>query len=331
MAGATERRPPATEASSTPSSPPAHIGTGRFRGSPVHPRQWPMLAGLGLLWALSKSLPYRAQLALAGRCGRIARKVAYKRRHVADVNLALCFPERSQDWRDDLVRRHFQSLCMTPFEMAIAWWGSERQHGRLLQLEGIEHVNAAHRQGRGVLLVTCHTTCHELCGCLLAGQLPQPPCAIYKPFKNPVLERAAHRGRQRYATLANRKHLRHVVRHLKAGGIAWYAPDQSEGRPGGVLVPFFGEPKLVHTAPARLARATGAAVMPLHNARLPGGKGYRVIVRPPLEGFPSGDDAADARRIIEIVEAQVELAPEQYSWYHRRFRKRLGLTNPYRH
>ena len=301
----------------------------RRSGSAANPRSWTSLVGLGLLWAISKSLPYRAQLALGGACGRIiAHKVCRKRRHIADVNLDLCFPEQSRAWRDDLVRRHFEALGMTPFELATAWWGSDRLHQRLLRLEGIEHVHEAKRSGRGVLLLTCHTTCHELCACLLAPWLPLEGRAIYKPFKDPAIQRVAHRARQRYATLTHRDHLRGVVRHLKLGGLVWYAPDQSEGRPGGVLVPFFGEPKLVHTAPARLAKATGAAVMPLHTARLPGGSGYRVIVRPPLEDFPSGDDVADATRVARMVREQVELAPEQYSWYHRRF-KRPGLPNPY--
>lgn len=305
------------------------MATRREGGWDRDPRSWGMLAALGLLWITSKSLPYRAQLALGSRLGWIIERAAYARRHAAEVNLALCFPDWSPTRRAELVRRHFEALGMTPFELAAAWWGSERLHRRLLHLEGLEHIDEARRAGRGVLLVTCHTTCHELCACLIAPRLPLPPYAVYKPFKNPALQRVAHRARKRYAPLAHRNHLRAAVRHLRAGGLVWYAPDQSEGRPGGVQVPFFGEPKLVHTAPARLAGATGAAVIPLHTARLPRGEGYRVIVRPPLEGFPSGDDEADARRIVRMVEEQVDLAPEQYSWYHRRFRKRVGLANPY--
>jgi KDO2-lipid IV(A) lauroyltransferase len=195
----------------------------------------------------------------------------------------------------------------------------------------MEHVYAARRSGRGVLMLTSHTTCHEICAFMLAPALPVKPHAIYKPFKSAAVQRAAHRARQRHVFMAHRNHLRGVVRSLKSGGIVWYAPDQSEGRPGGVLVRFFGEPKLVHTAPARLARATGAAVVPLQTVRLPHGEGYRVILRPPLEGFPSEDDVADAVRVARLVEEQVELAPEQYSWYHRRFGKRPGLTSPYRY
>ena len=63
--------------------------------------------------------------------------------------------------------------------------------------------------------------------------------------------------------------------------------------------------------------------------RLPGGKGYRLVIGPPLEGFPSEDVTADTARINRIIEDAVGVAPEQYFWVHRRFKNRPGLPDPY--
>ncbi|NBN93453.1 MAG: lipid A biosynthesis acyltransferase, partial [Betaproteobacteria bacterium] len=52
------------------------------------------------------------------------------------------------------------------------------------------------------------------------------------------------------------------------------------------------------------------------------GTGYRISILPALEGFPTGDDAADARHINQLVEHAVLNAPEQYLWVHRRFKTR---------
>lgn len=288
-----------------------------------------MHAALGLLRLIVAVLPFGALLALGKWIGRLAYVTARRRRHVAEVNVRLCFPALSATARTRRVRRHFEALVTQLFEMALAWWGEPERLARLLHLEGREHLERAHAERRGVILLSCHVTYHELAGFLLAPHLPAPLTAIYKPFENPVFDRAAMRGRARHARLVHRSHRHAALRSLEDGGIVWYAPDQSEGK-GGVLVPFFGEPKVMNTGTARIAQATGALVMPLHQVRLPGSAGYRVVVGPPLDGFPTGDDVADATRLIRVLEAQVALAPDHYSWTHARFRKRLGLLpSPY--
>ena len=66
----------------------------------------------------------------------------------------------------------------------------------------------------------------------------------------------------------------------------------------------------------------GAAVVPCVTRMLPGGGGYvrRSIRRGAI--FPSGDDAADARRMMAFIEERVLEMPEQYFWLHKRFKTR---------
>src|SRR4029453_2834193 len=66
----------------TTSSANGSAGNGRNSGAAPEPRSWTTLGGLGLRGAISKSLPYRAQLALGRAGGRIAHKVCRKRRHI---------------------------------------------------------------------------------------------------------------------------------------------------------------------------------------------------------------------------------------------------------
>jgi KDO2-lipid IV(A) lauroyltransferase len=89
------------------------------------------------------------------------------------------------------------------------------------------------------------------------------------------------------------------------------------------MVPFFGIPAPTNTATSRIARMTGAPVVPFFPERLPGSQGYRVTIGPALENFPTDDPAADAERFNHLIEAQVRHVPEQYLWIHRRFK---GLT-----
>ena len=111
----------------------------------------------------------------------------------------------------------------------------------------------------------------------------------------------------------------------------WYAPDQAFRGKGARMVPFFGTPAASNTATSRLARMTGAAVLPYFVERLPGGAAadgvaYVVRIGAPLEGFPGEDEVEDTLRHHRLIEAEARRIPAQYLWLHKRFK---GLTPDY--
>ena len=78
----------------------------------------------------------------------------------------------------------------------------------------------------------------------------------------------------------------------------------------------------------RLAKMSKAPVVPFFTLREEDGSGYRVVILPALDNFPTDDEVADAIRINQIIEDQVRDAPTQYFWLHKRFKRRDG-TNIY--
>ena len=126
-----------------------------------------------------------------------------------------------------------------------------------------------------------------------------------------------------------RDELRPAIRHLKAGGVLWFAPDQETRRGDSVFVPFFGQPAKSLTSTHAMARLSGARVLPLFHERLADGR-YRVEIGAPLEDFPGTDATADTARSMAVVEAAIRRAPEQYLWLHKRFKSRPdGGPSPY--
>jgi KDO2-lipid IV(A) lauroyltransferase len=87
------------------------------------------------------------------------------------------------------------------------------------------------------------------------------------------------------------------------------------------MVPFFGTPVPTTTSTSRLARITGAAVLTYFPQRLPDGSGYRAVIGPELDRFPSDNPVADTARLGALLEAQIRHHPEQYLWVHRRFKR----------
>ena len=55
--------------------------------------------------------------------------------------------------------------------------------------------------------------------------------------------------------------------------------------------------------------------------RLEKGRGYKLIVLPALESFPSDDIEADSARVNKTIEDMIYQNPEQYLWSHKRFKK----------
>lgn len=286
---------------------------------PRSPRHWPTWLGIGAL-ALLARLPWRLQRALGGGIGNVLRWTLRDRRRVAARNLELCFPELDAGARDALLRRHFAALGTALFEFGRAWWGSVEPQRRGLVVEGVEHIERARAAGRGVIVVSGHFTTLEMCARLACDHVPL--AGMYRIYPQPAMEWAVLRGRSRYAAgMFAKDDVRGVARHLKRGGLLWYAPDQDPSKGDSVFVPFFGQPAKSLKSTHQLARLSGAAVVMFQHFRRDDG-GYTLRFWPAFDAFPSDDADADTARVIAAIETMAREAPEQYLWIHRRFKRR---------
>ena len=290
----------------------------------IHPRYWPTWIALGVLRAF-EPLPYPLLLALGRAIGALLVRLPLSFVRIARRNIALCLPERTEQERERILREHFRSVGIGIFETAIAWWSSDERIRRLTHLDGYEHLEAALARGRGAILLSAHFTTLEMGGRVLCARLPTN--IMYRPTNNAVLERFLARNRGRRAKRAiPRDDVRTLIASLKSNEPVWYAPDQSYRKKGAEMVPFFNIPAATNTATSRLARMTGAAVLPYFPERLPGSKGYRMVIQPMLENFPTDSPYEDACTFNALIEAHVRKVPDQYLWIHRRFK---GLTSDY--
>lgn len=288
------------------------------------PRYWLWWAGLGLLRALAL-LPFPVIVWLGTALGLLLRQLPLSFVRIARRNIELCFPELSARARARLLNRHFASLGIALLELPLAWWSSPARLARLVRIEGAEHLHAAVARGHGTMILTAHFTPMEMAGRVLTSVAPVS--FLYRPTKNEVLAYALEHFRCGYGSKGIPKDdIRAFISALKHNECVWYAPDQSYRKKGAEMVPLFGIPAATNTLTSRLARTTGAAVLPYFLQRLPGTQGYRAVIHPPLENFPSDSAAADTERFNRMIEAQVRLAPEQYLWIHRRFK---GLSQDY--
>jgi KDO2-lipid IV(A) lauroyltransferase len=292
------------------------------------PRYWPTWLGIGALWCLTR-LPYALQLRIGRLFGHLVRWSAARRRHIAAVNLALCFPELGDAERQRLLVENFASMGIGLLEMGMSWWASDKRLQGLCSIEGLEHLNKALEGGNGAILLGAHFTTLEIGGRLLSMHAPFQ--VLYREHKNAAMEYVIRRGRNKFTrSPILRDNLLAMRRSLKQNIPVWYAPDQDFGVDKGMFVPFFGIPAATITATSTLARMAHSPVVPFLQTRLPGAAGYRLTVYPALENFPGASLEEDARRINAFLEARIREQPEQYLWAHRRFKTRPeGMPSVY--
>lgn len=272
------------------------------------------------MWFLGQ-MSYRRQMRLGCALGKLMGRLSKHRAHVARVNLALCLPELSEAEREQLLLNHLESVGMGLVETAMGWWTSAERLRPLAYIAGLEHLDAALQKGRGAILLSGHFTTLEVMVRLLALHLPL--YVAYRQHKNPLYQAMLERTNSpHYAGLIPHTDLRSMFQALKRNKPLLYAPDQNYAGKHSAFVPFFGVPASTITATTRIAKTSGAPVIPVLTQRLPDDQGYRITLQAPLQEFPSEDEANDAARILRLIEDQIRQVPEQYLWVHRRFKTR---------
>ena len=282
-------------------------------------------AAVVILW-LVHFLPLAWISALGAGLGALIYQ--FGRGRVTRINLGLCFPQMSEKERHELGLRHFKMLGRSALELSILVWGTEAQLLRMIQVVGIEHLLAL--KGRPVIAFAPHFIGLNFGGIRVAYEYPGA-ASIYSRQKNPVLDRLFLRARTRFGapTLVSRQEgLRAVIRVIREGHPFYFLPDQDFGARDAIFVPFFGVPTATITALPRIARLTGATIVPVITRQV--GDGYEVRFYPPWDDYPTGDLEADVRRMNAFIEERVLEMPEQYFWAHKRFKTRpAGIPSPY--
>lgn len=284
------------------------------------PRYWPSWLLLAV-WFLLAQLPYRVQWLLAHLLSPLLR-LNKKRLRIARTNLRLCFPELSEAERERILRENLFSTTMAVMETGIAWfWPAWRLRG-LYRVSGLEHLSER-EEGQGALLLSLHFTTLDLGSAMLGQHIIYD--GMYTPHKNKVFDAVQKNRREKYSEgglTIPRTSVRTMVSHLRRGRMIWYAPDRDLGPKVSIFVPFFGVPAATVTATGTFARMGQARVIPFTQRRLDKARGYELVIHPPFEDYPTGDEYQDALRVNEFMEREIRKCPEQYFWAQPRFKTR---------
>ncbi len=269
-------------------------------------------------------VPPGALLGAAEGLGRLWYRLTPGRRRIVHENLRIAFGEAADDAaRRRLARRSCGALGRVFAEAAIA--------DRLLRRRGViryegdwEAFDADVAAGRGGLIVTGHVGNWEL-GAWSVRARGVALDVMARRLDNPVLENLMTRRRGGAGQVVGKAGgLRDLVRRIRGGRWIAMLADQNAGRHG-IFVPFFGLAASTHPTPAILAVRMDVPLYLGACLRRADGSGFDVHLQrlqPPAEG-PRGERVRNLlAAVTHCLERQIQRAPEQYNWAHRRWKTR---------
>lgn len=203
------------------------------------------------------------------------------------------------------------AIWLRPLATVTAW---------VREVEGLEHLHAAHAEGHGVVLLCPHQACWEIAGIWYGAQFPMT--ALYRPPKQLWAHQLMKAGRERGHIVTvppDRSGVKALLAALKRGETAFILPDQSASSGDGVWAPFFASPVYFPSLPYRLAATQNVAVLLIVCERLPWGRGYRLRLER-LDPLPKKPVEAAIAKVQRRIEWHIRQRPAHYLWSYRIFR-----------
>jgi lauroyl/myristoyl acyltransferase len=184
----------------------------------------------------------------------------------------------------------------------------------------LEHLNAAATSGKGAILVTAHFGAFDYVGQIIwfkGFSLTLLTARTVPEFIDAAVSylRGSRGAKMEPATPGG---LRRIISALRRGELIGIVADRDffqNGKP----VTFFGQQTTLPPGPVRIARDTGAPILPTFARRE--GDGYFLEVDEPFHVPKTDDVEADLRygleRLVAVFERHLRAAPDQWVMFQR--------------
>ena len=268
-------------------------------------------------------LPERAADSFGATIGRRIHDLGI-RRDTVDENLRIAFPDANNDWLEKTRLAAYEHLGREAAAMLRLSKLDEKAVVERTIAVGWDELKEALSLGRGVILVTGHYGNWEIAAAAVASRNVTIGAIVRRQGNRLVDERLQQLRRNLgVETIYQGQAPARVPRLLRSNGVVGIVGDQ-DARRSGIFVPFFGRPASTHRGPALFALRLGAPVFSCIARRLPGSEVRYEVRGERVEFERTGDLDHDVRALTSELalrlEKEIRLAPEQYFWFHKRWK-----------
>lgn len=291
-----------------------HLHNPTFEWSFLHPKHWGTWLGI-FFAALFAFMPYRWRDSLARKLSVFAVKKNGRVVRRARVNLEYCFPEKSDQERQEILEETFVKAAQYLLGYSEFLVRSTKHNQSRGVMIGEENILPLLDAGENVIILAPHAWAVDYPAVMLAAK-GYKVATIMKPQRNPIGDWLMQVQRMQYGgrIFAREAGVKPFVRSIKDGYLGYWLPDEDFGPVNSVFVPFFATEKATLKGFGKMARLSKAKVVPILPAYNDKTGKYEVHILPALEDFPTGDEETDARAMNQAIEDLVRPRPEQYMW-----------------
>jgi KDO2-lipid IV(A) lauroyltransferase len=271
-----------------------------------------------------RMIPLGMRRAIFKAVFRLFYHASSRQRIIALHNLRHAFPEKTLDEIESIAKGVYRHLALVMAELFEMPFITRETLHEWADAEGLEHVERALAQGKGVLSVVGHFGNWELMTVAVPLMI-RPMQIVYRPLDSPVMDNLLGWSRTKHGNSLIPKggSGKRIIRLLRENQMIGILSDQNVDKPEGVFVDFFGRPACTSVGTAVLAMQSGAPVLPAFMPRMPDGR-YKLLILPPVEIAKTDDYESDLRvntqRFTKVVEDIVRQYPDQWFWIHQRWK-----------
>lgn len=286
------------------------------------PRYWGSWLLLGLLFLfcyMPISLRDKFAAFIADRI--YSAKFLTKRKKIAFVNIGLCFPDYTEQQKDQLMRENLRAIAQISLSLGEIAFRSKRFLHQRINFIGEHFVQEAEQAGKSIIFLAPHCYGLDFAGVAAISARGYPLSSMFKDYNNPIFDWFVTGYRTRFSRLSDRGTLYHrseglkpCIKSLRNKSNFYYLPDEDHGREHSLFSAFYGTQKATLPVIGRLAKLGGAVVMPTYTSYNAKTGKIDVICHAPLENFPTGNEQQDTDCMNKAIEKVVDENRSQYMW-----------------
>lgn len=286
-----------------------------------------------LSWTL-RVMPAPARRWLATRCGDLTYRFSKRyRANVRDNLRQVLGPGASEGQLATATRNVFRTNTRNLADMLLVpHLGTQDIVDRVRPISGSwAFLDEALSRGRGAVIITAHLGGFDFIGQALHQRGYQLTSVTGRTTSRFLFDAVTFLRRSHNMRLveASPSGIRNVIRALRRGECAVFLSDRDFFQ-SGISVKLFGRQTTLPQGPVRIARETGAPIVPIFGIRT--GKGHGLLIEPPFEIKKTRDVQADVAKgfesIVAILERAIRSAPDQWVMFERAWPSERDAPSP---